>query len=93
MTSKTFFIILKGFSFKQIKPIFLEGKSPTLSLQHCFTAMIKKLQKSDDREGSSDTLLNDISKEFNWLLYDFLIARLHAYGVKKRDFEVDILHA
>ena len=28
---KTFFIIFKGLSLKQIKQIFLEGKSPTLN--------------------------------------------------------------
>ena len=32
MKQKSFFIIFKGFSLKQIKGIFLEGESPTLNL-------------------------------------------------------------
>ena len=31
MKQKAFFIIFKGFSLKQIKTIFLEGESPTLT--------------------------------------------------------------
>ena len=31
MKKKTFFVIFKGLSLKQIKQIFLEGESPTLS--------------------------------------------------------------
>ena len=34
MEQKTFFIIFKGFSMKQITQIFLEGKSPTLTLSY-----------------------------------------------------------
>ena len=31
MKKKTFFITFKGLSLKQIKPVFLEGGSPTLT--------------------------------------------------------------
>ena len=45
--------------------------------------MIEKLRKSLDSGGASAALLTDLSKAFDCLPHDLLIAKLHAYGIKK----------
>ena len=55
--------------------------------QHCLLAIIEKLQKSLDSGG----LFTDLSKAFDCLPHDLLIAKLHAYGIKKGVFEFVVL--
>ena len=45
--------------------------------------MIEKLRKSLDSGGASAALLTGLSKAFDCLPHDLLIAKLHAYGIKK----------
>ena len=45
--------------------------------------MIEKLRKRLDNGGTSAALLTDLSKAFDCLPHDLLIAKLHAYGIKK----------
>ena len=42
--------------------------------------MIEKLKKCLDNQGSTGILLTDLSKAFDCLDHDLLIAKLHAYG-------------
>ena len=42
--------------------------------------MVEKMKKSLDNSGISGMLLTDLSKAFDCLRHDFLIAELTAYG-------------
>ena len=56
------------------------GFRQVFSTQHCLLAMTKKWRKYLDKDGVSGALLTDLSKVFECLLYDLLIAKLAAYG-------------
>ena len=65
--------------FSKYKTGFRKGFSP----QSCLVAMIEKIKKSLDRGGEYAALLTDLSKAFNCLPHDLIIAKLHAYGFDK----------
>ena len=48
--------------------------------QHCVIVMIEKWRKSLDKRESFGALLTDLSKAFDCLPHDLLVAKLHAYG-------------
>ena len=52
--------------------------------QHCLIALIEKWKKSVDNGGAFGALLTDLSKAFDCLSHELLIAKLHAYGFDKR---------
>ena len=53
-----------------------KGYSPQLSL----IIMLEEIRKSLDEKNSSGMLLTDLSKAFDCLVHDLMIAKLHAYG-------------
>ena len=49
--------------------------------QHCLATMLEKWRETIDKRDCFGALLIDLSKAFDCLLHDMLIAKLHSYGV------------
>ena len=48
--------------------------------QHCLVSMTKNGKKSVDNGGASEALMTNLSKAFDCLLHELLIAKLGTYG-------------
>ena len=55
--------------------------------QHCLLTMVEKLGKTLDEGGETGAVLTDLSKAFDCIDHDLLIAELNAYGLEKRVLE------
>ena len=59
---------------------YLCGFRKGLSTQYCLLVMIEKLKSALDKNEYCGTLLTDLSKAFDCVKHDLLIAKLHAYN-------------
>ena len=67
--------------FEDILSKFQCGFRKGYSAQDCLVAMIEKWKIFIDNNGSCGALLTDLSKAFDCLPHDLLLAKLHAYGL------------
>ena len=60
--------------------IFLCGFRKEMSAQNCLLFMVEKWRRHLDKYDKAGVLLTDLSKAFDCLWHDLLVAKLHAYG-------------
>ena len=60
------------------------GYNPQLTLTH----MIEKMKKSKDKGNHAGAVLMDLSKAFDTIKHELLIAKLHAYGFSRDALEL-----
>ena len=69
--------ISKNTFFYRTQPV---GVAEGLSSQYCLICVIEKWKKSVDNGKTFTALLTDLSKAFDCLPHDLVIAKLNAYG-------------
>ena len=53
------------------------------STQHALLKLLQQWQKELDNSGVVETILMDLSKAYDCLPHDYIIAKLEAYGLTK----------
>ena len=66
--------------FENIFSKYQTGFRKGLNPQSCLVAVIEKLKKSLEQGGEYAALLTGLSRAFDCLPHDLIIAKLHAYG-------------
>ena len=74
--------------FNKIFSKFMCGFRKGHSTQHCLLFMLEKLNKSLDKGLHTGILLTDLSKAFDSISHDLLIAKLNSYGFSKNSLNL-----
>ena len=64
------------------------GYRKVSSTQGALLSLTEKWKKVLDNKGCGGVILVDLSKAFNTIHHDLLIAKLHGYGFLKESFEL-----
>ena len=83
IANKTFSEELKFAEIGQHLSALLSGFRKGFSSQHALFCTFEKWHKYLDSGNIVDSILMDLSKAFDCIKYDLLIAKLHAYGRSK----------
>ena len=67
--------------FENILPKFQCGFRKGYGAHHCLLMMLETWKQATDNNKAFGALLTDLSKTFDCLSHDLLIAKLHAYGL------------
>ena len=81
--NKTYQRFMQNQMYSYLNQIFSKyqcGFRKGYNAQHCLMAMIEKWRKFLDIGGHAGALLTDLSKAFDCIDHELLIAKLHAYG-------------
>ena len=76
---RTMYSDIENYMKKFMSP-YLCGFRKGFSTQHCLIAMLEKMKKSLDKKHFAAALLTDLSKAFDCINHELLIAKLDAYG-------------
>ena len=66
---------------------YLFGYRNGYSTEQCLTAMLEQWKKTHDDRGTAGAILTDLSKAFDCLNYNLLLAKMEAYGFEKSALE------
>ena len=58
------------------------------STQHCLAVLVEKWRKAIDHKQHAGGILTDLSKAFDCLNHDLLIAKLHAYNFDENSLKL-----
>ena len=70
---------ITDFIGKYLSP-FLSGFRKGYNTQHCLLLMIEKWKKALDNKKLAGAILTDLSKAFDCINHELLVAKLDAYG-------------
>ena len=78
---------LMSYVDKHLSP-YLCGYRRGFSAQYALVSLIEKWKESLDKKGFAGAVLMDLSKAFDTINHELLIAKLHAYGIHKDSLKI-----